>query len=135
MTRLCFHMVRDVETEMERKGGELKRVVLDDEMKADAFEQLYRLREEQGETSVAAHHEVAAAQDLHVEDGHFVFPDVRLELLDANGEAQTVDLELVTQHYRAGHLSGKSHAGFRMFRAGGASARGGTPWSPREYLP
>ena len=129
-----FRMVRDVELEVEHDGGEVLRVVLDDELKSEAFKRLYDVREERGLSDDAAHRDVANALRLHVEDGHFVLPDVRLEIRDAEGEVRTVDLELVTKDYRSGQLSGKSNAGFRMFRAGSGSRRGGTPTDPARYL-
>jgi hypothetical protein len=117
-----FRMVREVESEIEREGGRVRRVVLDDELKGRAYR---ALREERGRAD--AIEAVAAAQGLHVEDGRFVLPDVRLEVEEPDGSVRTVDLELVTEHYHRGHVSGKASAGFRMFRSGGSSGRGGTP--------
>lgn len=130
-----YHMVRDVETDLEHDGGELVRVVLDDELKSQAFDLFYNLREEEGLSDDIAHRRVADALDLHVEDGHFVFPDVRVEIRDTDGEMRSKDLELVTEHYRDGHLGGKAAAGFRMFRSGGGGTRAGTPYNPSGYLP
>src|SRR4051794_25350800 len=89
-----YHMVRDVAIEVEREGGNVTRVVLDDEFKSRAYQELHRLRADEGLSDGAAGHLVAAVQDLHLDDGHFVFPDVRLEIEDATGEVRTRDLEL-----------------------------------------
>jgi hypothetical protein len=129
-----YHMVRDVETEIDRNGGEVMRVVLDDELKGRAFAELHHLRKDGGMAERDARELVAALQALHIEDDRFVFPDVRLEFRNIDGEIQTMDLELVTRNYRAGHLAGKSNAGFRMFRSGADSSGRGVSWKPSPYL-
>jgi hypothetical protein len=127
-----FHMVRDVATESEREGVRVTRVILDDELKAIAFRALHRARASPVDSDADAHALVSERFGIAVENGPFVFPDVRLELQDAHGDVRTMDLELVTRHYHAGHLSGKAKAGFRLFRGGqgGGERRGGTPDDP-----
>ena len=89
-------MVREVESELAREGASVQRVVLDDELKADAFRALHEERSN-GETDSSAHRTVADAYGLHLEDDRFVFPDVRLEVQDRDGTERTLDLELVTK--------------------------------------
>ncbi len=122
-----FRMTREVESEVERDGGRVRRVILDDELKARAYRALHQVQKNRN-TDEDAHWGVAATQGLHVEDGRFVFPDVRLEIEDQDGSVRTVDLELVTEHYHRGHIGGKSGAGFRMFSSGSAGGRG----TPRD---
>jgi hypothetical protein len=124
-----FRMCREIEPELEREGGHIRRVVLDDELKARAYRALHEARKEQ-DTSDDARSTVAAVQGLHVEDDRFVFPDVRLEIEDSDGTVRDIDLELVTEHYHRGHVGGKAAAGFRMFGGSSSSARGGTPRDP-----
>jgi hypothetical protein len=126
-----FRMVREVESELAREGASVQRVVLDDELKANAFRALHEERSN-GESDSSAHRTVAEAFGLHLEDNRFVFPDVRLEVQDRDGTERTVDLELVTKEYHRGHLSGKAAAGFRMFGGGSGSSRGGTPTDPHR---
>jgi hypothetical protein len=121
-----FRMVREVDRELRSSGAAIQRVILDDELKARAFRALQELRRD-GVSDEAAHRTVASLQNLPVDDGHFVFPDVRLEVRDADGTVRTVDLELVTEHYHRGHLGGKATAGFRMFGGTSAGARGSAP--------
>jgi len=125
-----FRMVREVEAELAREGASVQRVVLDDELKANAFRALHdaHARGEGGR----AHQIVADAYGLHVDGDRFVFPDVRLEVEDRDGHLRTIDLELVTRDYHRGHLSGKAAAGFRMFGGRGSSTRGGTPNDPKH---
>jgi DNA-binding PadR family transcriptional regulator len=123
-----FRMVREVEAELAREGASVQRVVLDDELKANAFRALHEAQEH-GEGR-HAHQIVADAHGLHVESDRLVFPDVRLEVEDRDGSVRTIDLELVTRDYHRGHLSGKAAAGFRMFSERSGSTRGGTPTDP-----
>ena len=124
-----FRMCREVEVELAREGGHIRRVILDDELKARAYRALHEARhaESAGED---ARWTVAAVQGLHVEDDRFVFPDVRLEIEDRDGTVRDVDLELVTEHYHRGHVGGKARAGFRMFGGRSSGTRGGTPHDP-----
>jgi hypothetical protein len=123
-----FRMVREVEAELAREGASVQRVVLDDELKANAFRALHDAHARgEGER---AHQIVADAQGLHVDGNRFVLPDVRLEVEDRDGSVRNIDLELVTRDYHRGHLSGKAAAGFRMFGGHSGSPRGGTPTDP-----
>jgi hypothetical protein len=124
-----YRMVRAAERDVDQDGGRVRLVMLDDELKADAFGALYDARHEHA-SDEAAHEAVAREQHLPLNDGHFVFPDVRLEVEYPDGTVRTVDLELVTEHYHRGHLGGKASAGFRMFSAQSVR-RGGTPHDPR----
>jgi hypothetical protein len=117
-----FRMSREAECEIKRAGGRVRRVILDDELKARAYRALHAKRERPDGVET-----VAAAQGLHVEGCRFVLPDVRLEIEEPDGSVRAVDLELVTEHYHRGHIGGKARAGFRMFRAGSSAGRGGTP--------
>jgi hypothetical protein len=124
-----YRMVRAAECDFDDEGGRVRRVILDDELKADAFGALHDARNE-NMSDEDAHRAVARAQNLPLDDDHFVFPDVRLEVEYPDGTVRTVDLELVTEHYHRGHIGGKASAGFRMFR-GQSVGRGGTPFDPR----
>jgi hypothetical protein len=126
-----FRMVCEVESELERTGASVQRVVLDDELKASAYRALHeaRLRED---SDTAARRAVAETQGLHLDSDRFVFPDVRLEVQDGDGTVRYLDLELVTRHYHVGHLSGKAGAGFRMFGGRGDGTRGGRPYDPNH---
>jgi hypothetical protein len=108
----------------------VRRVILDDELKGTAFRALQAERQN-GVSDEDAHWHVARVQGLPLDDGHFVFPDVRLEVEDPDGTIRTVDLELVTEHYHRGHVGGKARAGFQMFGAQSAGTKGGAPHDPR----
>jgi hypothetical protein len=126
-----FRMVREVEGELARDAEQVRRVILDDELKARAYRALNTAPRDGGPDPDQDHREtIAAVHGLHLEDGRFVFPDVRLEIEDQDGTVRSLDLELVTEHYHRGHLGGKARAGFRMF-GGTSSSRGGMPYSDR----
>lgn len=122
-----YRMVREAETELAREGAHVRRVVLDDELKARAYRALNSAGRD-GDRDQEQRETIAVLHGLHLEDGRFVFPDVRLEIEDQDGTVRTLDLELVTEHYHRGHLGGKARAGFRMFGSS-SSSRGGTPYS------
>jgi hypothetical protein len=125
------------------EGAHLRRVWLDEDLKRA----LYRDLQAAGTMTTAARRErlaeLATEHDLHVVDGHVQLPDVRLEYETAAGERGRVDLELATDHYRAGQLAAKQQAGFTVYSTGGRHGRslgggtsGGAPaqsWDP-SYL-
>lgn len=123
-----FRMVRTVERELDREGAHIRRVVLDDELKARTYRALAEARETFSEGS--ARRLVAEAERVHLEGERFVFPDVRVEVEQRDGSIRTVDLELVTRHYHRGHIGGKAGAGFRMFGGRGSASAGGRPHGP-----
>lgn len=120
-----FRMCHEVESELEREGNHVTRVMLDDELKGIVFRWLDEGRRE-GRSDEEVKAEIAEQLQLKLDKGKFVFPDVRLESEDRDGGTRHVDLELVTEHYRAASIASKGAAGFRMFRAS-ASSGGGTP--------
>ncbi len=126
-----FRMCWEMESELGGNSARIVRVVLDDELKARAYEALHEARDKE-DNERDARRAVAGVQGLHLDEhDRFVFPDVRLEVEDRDGTIRTVDLERITEHYHRGHISGKAGAGFRMFRGSSSGARGGTP---RDHL-
>jgi DNA-binding MarR family transcriptional regulator len=121
-----FRMCHEVESELEREGSHVARVVLEDELKGEVFRSLDEGRR-QGRSDEEVRSEIAERLQLKLDEGRFVFPDVRLEVEDRDGTERHVDLELVTEHYRAAGIASKGAAGFRMFRA-----RSGSSGTPRD---
>ena len=82
--------------------------------------------------------EWAGEHDLPCDDqGHVLFPDVRIEY-DIDGRDHTLDVEVMTPHYRGAHAAAKSSSGFALYfsvRSGGGG-RGGerTPSIIEELL-
>jgi hypothetical protein len=128
---------------LQAEGARLRRVWLDEDLKRDLYRNLNAGGPVTTETRREQLAELAGAHDLAVVDGHVQLPDVRLEYETAAGERGHVDLELATDHYRAGQLAAKQQAGFTVYSAGGRQGRslgggtsGGAPsrdWD-RSYL-
>ena len=65
----------------------------------------------------------AREHDLPCDDqGHVQFPDVRIEY-DIDGRDHTLDVEVMTPHYRGAHAAGVARSGFRCYGRGGGSGR------------
>lgn len=110
-------------------GARLRRVVLEDELKA-AYQRACHGRAGGDPEAIARW---AREHALPVDDGHVQFPDVRLEYEDRDGRARVEDLEVTTPHYRGAHAAAKARAGFTRYRTlgvrvggrGGGAGRGG----------
>jgi hypothetical protein len=124
---------------LEDAGGRIGRVVLDYELKRDYQTFLNRPdrpADVDREADVAT---FASAHRLPVIDDHLALPDLRIEYETADGRMEFRDVELVTEHYSRGQLSGKARAGFGLYRAagagrprGGRARTGGTPFDPHH---
>ena len=70
----------------------------------------------------------AREHDLPCDDqGHVQFPDVRIEY-DIDGRDHTLDVEVMTPHYRGAHAAAKSSSGFTLY----FSNRSGGGWTQRR---
>ena len=71
------------------------------------------------------------------DQGHVQLPDIRIEY-DIDGHDHTLDVEVMTPHYRGAHAAAKSSSGFTLYcsnRGGGGGRRGGrTPSIMEEFL-
>ena len=125
------------------RGGHVRRVVLDYELKRDyqrfLQERNRQKRDSDGRPDRSADEvrEWALAHRLPYEDEHVQFPDVRIEYEDREGRREIEDLEIVTPHYRGAHAAAKGRSGFQQYRSGGARIGGrggrgrGRPFDPR----
>lgn len=117
---------------IEARGGVIRRVVLDEELKREVYAQANRpmtpasqpRQTRSAEVRSERLEEAAHRVHLPVVGDHIEFPDLRIEY-DQPGLGQTrVDLELVSDAYHAGHVAAKQRAGFALYSAGGDAARG-----------
>jgi hypothetical protein len=129
------------------RGGRIRRVVLDYEMKRDYQRFLHERnrgkKDCDGRPDREADEIVRWAQERQLpyeEDGHVHFPDARVEYEDRDGRSRFEDLEIVTPHYRGAHAGGAAKSGFTCYLSFGSSVGGrggGSGWSPRimeEFL-
>ncbi len=113
--------------------GNIHRVVLENELKAEYQEFLHernRNRDDSDGRPDRDPQEIqnwARERNLPCDDqGHVQFPDVRIEY-DIDGRDHTLDVEVMTPHYRGAHAAAKSGSGFRLYFStrGGGGGRGG----------
>lgn len=102
-------------------GANIHRVVLENELKAEYQEFLQepnRARDDSDGRPGRDPLEIrdwAREHELPCDDrGHVQFPDVRIEY-DLEGRDRTLDLEVMTPHYRGAHAAAKSGSGFRLY--------------------
>lgn len=136
---------------LEGQGVHVRRLVLEEELKADYQRFLQRgnrgRRDSRGEPNrdAEAIARWAREHELPYHDGHIQLPDARIEYIDRDGRPRVEDIEIVTPHYRGAHASAKAASGFSQYRAVGArvgglsgsgrSGRGVDPRAAEDLLP
>lgn len=124
-------------------GAEIHRVVLENELKAEFqtfLQEPNRDREDSDGRPDRSLLEIESWAHEHNlpcdEQGHVQFPDVRIEY-DIDGREHTLDVEVMTPHYRGAHAAGKASSGFSLYFSGGScGGRGGSrsPGHAEEFL-
>jgi hypothetical protein len=121
------------------RGGRVRRVVLDYEMKRDYQRFLHERnrgkKDCDGRPDREADEIVRWALERQLpyeEDGHVHFPDARIEYDDRDGRSRFEDLEIVTPHYRGAHAGGATKSGFTCYLSFGSSVGGRTGGSGRS---
>jgi hypothetical protein len=117
---------------LHQAGAEIQRIVLENELKAEFqtfLQEPNRNRADSDGRPDRSLLEIESwAHEHHLpcnEQGHVRFPDVRIEY-EIDGRDQTLDIEVMTPHYRGAHAAGKSGSGFSLyFSGGGGGGRGG----------
>ena len=131
------------EERLRDQGAEIRRVVLDHELKREYQEWLQernRGRADSDGRPDRDRHEIerwAREHDLPYFDDRVHFPDFRIEY-ELDRRQRHEDVEVVTEHYRGAHAASVARAGFRCYgRSGGSGRRGGRGFDPRvaeEFL-
>jgi hypothetical protein len=117
---------------IEAKGGRIRRVVLDYELKKEVYSRLAREREAGALEYARRQQEIAGEQRLPIVDGKIALPDLRIEYETPEGDLDHVDLELATEHYHRGHMDMKARAGFKMYGFVSTSRGRRAQWEGRE---
>jgi hypothetical protein len=125
------------------QGANIHRIVLENDLKREYQEFLQERnrdrddsdgRPDRGPEEIRAW---AQEHDLPCDEaGHVQFPDVRVEY-DIDGRDHTLDVEVMTPHYRGAHAAAKSASGFTLHwsnRGGGGRSGGRTPGAIEELL-
>lgn len=135
---LVYRAYRRTEGRLREGGGQVRRVVLDYELKRDYqrfLQERNRHRAHADGRPDRTPAEIAAwarERDLPCVDGHVHFPDARIEYEDREGRERHEDVEVVTPHYRGAHAGAARRSGFTCYRTGGVAVggRGGRGRSP-----
>jgi hypothetical protein len=113
------------------KGANIHRVVLDNDLKAEYQGFLQERNRDREDSDGRPDRKVEEIQEWAVDhslpcddEGHVQFPDVRIEY-DIEGRDHTLDVEVMTPHYRGAHARAKSSAGFACYGTGGGGRGGG----------
>jgi len=116
-----FGAYREVEQRLRAKGAQVKRVVLEVDLKREYQEFLQKRNRDRDDSDGRPDRDPleiedwAREHDLPCDDqGHVQFPDVRIEY-DIDGRDHTLDVEVMTPHYRRAHGAAKSGSGFRLY--------------------
>lgn len=119
-------------------GHDVRRVVLDYELKRDYQRFLHELdRARRDEQDAAPRDERIAAwahqHALPIVDGHVRFPDVRIEYTRSDRSAAVEDVEVLTPQYRGAFAAAKARSGFSTYRV--SASVGGRSRSGRSRDP
>jgi len=125
------------------EGANIHRIVLENDLKSEYQEFLQERNRDRDDSDGRPDRdpleiqEWAREHELPCDDqGHVQFPDVRIEY-DIDGRDRTLDVEVMTPHYRGAHAAAKSGSGFRLYfsaRTGGGRGGGRTPSVIEELL-
>ncbi|MDQ6706560.1 MAG: hypothetical protein M3Z85_11360 [Acidobacteriota bacterium] len=123
------------------KGGQVRRVVLDFELKKRVYSPLAKARGLDPSEYTRKQAQIAQDNGLKVVEGKIRFPDLRVEYETESGDACRVDLELATEHYRGEHMAAKGQAGFKIYadsasfpRLGAGGSDGGSPAFDHDHI-
>lgn len=119
---------------MREEGANIHRIVLENELKAEYQEYLQERNRDRDDSDGRPDRDVleirgwALEHDLPCDDrAHVQFPDLRIEY-DIDGRDHTLDVEVMTPHYRGAHAATKAGSGFALYwsnRGGGGGGRSG----------
>jgi hypothetical protein len=126
------------------EGGDVRRVVLDHELKREYQEWLQEHNRGRADSDGRPDRDPseieqwAREHELPYFEESVHFPDFRIEY-ELDGRERHQDVEVVTEHYRGAHAAGVARSGFSCYgrSGGGRSGRGGRPFDPRvaeEFL-
>lgn len=127
-----YWMYQSEAAQIEAKGGRVRRIVLDYELKKEVYSKLAKERDSGALEYLRRQQEIADEHRLPVVDGRIALPDLRIEYETPEGSLDHVDLELTTEHYHRGHMDVKARAGFKMYSFVSTSRGRRAQWEGRE---
>jgi hypothetical protein len=130
-----------VEKQLRDEGAEVRRVVLEQELKREYQSFLQEHNRDRPDSDGRPDRDPreiaqwAVEHELPYFDDRVHFPDFRIEY-DLDGREGHRDIEVLTPHYRGAHAASRGRTGFACFRvkAGGRSGRWFDPGLARDLL-
>jgi hypothetical protein len=110
-----YRMFHHEAAKIEQNGGNVRRVVLDYELKRKAYSPLAKAKALAPAEYAKRQAEIAREHGLKVVNGHITLPDLRIEYQDRHGVAAQIDLEVASESYHGSHAAEKAAAGFRIY--------------------
>jgi hypothetical protein len=104
------------EDRIDRRGGRVRRVLLDFELKRKVNRDLVRLGPEKDDPDKKR--DIAERHGLRVVQGRIPVPDLQIEYEMPDQSMARVNLELTTDDYRPRQLADKARAGFTLYSHG-----------------
>jgi len=111
-----YRVYQNEEDRIERRGGSVRRVLLDFELKKKVNRDLMRLGPEKDDPDKKR--DVAQRHGLRVVHGRIPVPDLQIEYEMPDQSMARVNLELTTEDYRPRQLADKARAGFTLYSHG-----------------
>jgi hypothetical protein len=111
-----YRVYQKEEDRLERRGGRVRRVLLDFELKKKVNRDLNRLGPEKDDPDKKR--DVAERHGLRVVHGRIPVPDMQIEYEMPDQSMARVNLELTTADYRPRQLADKARAGFTLYSHG-----------------
>ena len=111
-----YRVYQKEDDRIERRGGRVRRVLLDFELKKKVNRELGRLGPQRDDPDKK--HDVAERHGLRVVHGRIPVPDLQIEYEMPDQSIARVNLELTTEDYRPRQLADKARAGFTLYSHG-----------------
>ena len=108
-----YRVYQKEEDRIERRGGRVRRVLLDFELKKKVNRDLTRLGPEKDDPNKKR--DVAERHGLRVVHGRIPVPDLQIEYEMPDQSMARVNLDLTTDDYRPRQLADKARAGFTLY--------------------
>lgn len=111
-----YRVYQREEDRIERRGGRVRRVLIDFELKKKVNRDLTRLGPEKDDPDKKS--DIAERYGLRVVHGRIPVPDLQIEYQTPDQSIARVNLELTTGDYRPRQLAEKARAGFTLYSHG-----------------
>jgi hypothetical protein len=111
-----YRVYQKEEDRIDRRGGRVRRVLLDFELKKKVNRDLARLGPEKDDPDKKR--DIAERHGLRVVRGRIPVPDLQIEYEMPDQSMARVNLELTTEDYRPRQLADKARAGFTLYSHG-----------------